>query len=316
VAIEERYVSAKMGTWALCITLLAGCGEGGNSGTSSSPNGTAGPGPKGGSPYQYSILRGQDAKPIPIKGRDSLSGHLLSSEAKVEWTRLKDKYGRPINRLSSPVMTYAALKKQLGFAHKDVDILKSGEKSGPHLRISRSWLTLDVTFADASKRDGSDDGAKCKGVLTEHLLEPMMRARKERKYQYPSIMEREDDVGDRWGIQDSLRSKLSGQGWVLVHGPRGRLWKWASPELTYGQLQKQAHFHDEDLTQAPKPVKGKPDAFIKTPTYTLEIRYEGDKYDGKDKSVKLKAVLINNKAEKEIRARWGKKIPKTVWNED
>jgi hypothetical protein len=66
-------------------------------------------------------------------------------------------------------------------------------------------------------------------------------------------------------------------------------------ELTYAELKEYLHFNDSDVTYVKNAIPGDPQAVIQTEWLTCYITFTNNIYNGKDKTVKLKAVVIDNK---------------------
>jgi hypothetical protein len=122
-----------------------------------------------------------------------------------------------------------------------------------------------------------------------------------RKYKFPSIMAKGDmyssiciDGKERQGLL--LTSFLK---WDVVRDKYGRLCQYVSPEMTYADLQNALNFNDEDVVFNKEPKPGEPQASIKIEWLTLNITFLGKVYDGQDKTVRLKAVVIDNKQQAE-----------------
>lgn len=119
-----------------------------------------------------------------------------------------------------------------------------------------------------------------------------------RKYKFPSIMVKEDMSHEDFITPDrktTLRANLIVNGWKSSRDPYGRILSYASPELTYEELKEYLHFNDRDVNYLEAVKSGEPQAVIQTDWLTCQITFVDKIYNGKDESVKLKAVVIDNK---------------------
>ena len=121
-----------------------------------------------------------------------------------------------------------------------------------------------------------------------------------RKYKFPSMMIKEDMHHEDYITADrrtSLLVNLAVNGWDVVRDRYGRNCKHISPEITYAELQEYLHFNDNDVTYIENLKPGEPQAVVQTEWLTCNIFFSSRIYDGKDRSVKLKAVLIDNEVQ-------------------
>lgn len=165
--------------------------------------------------------------------------------------------------------------------------------------------------------------SRMKNPLPEQRDNVSAKVRK--KYPFPSIMVK-DDIGTKyikidnkwWEPRPGITGVVGNDGWIGVSDKYSRPCQSHSPEITYEHLQNLLHFLDSDVIKVEKkegepemivknkweqdtysksiktPTEWKPDAYIKTDWLTLYIMYTDKPYDGKDKSVKLKAILVDN----------------------
>jgi len=118
-----------------------------------------------------------------------------------------------------------------------------------------------------------------------------------RKYKFPSIMVKEDMYHEDYITPDrktTLKVNLIVNGWNSSGDQYGRTFIYASPEITYSELQDYLHFNDSDVTYSKDPKPGEPQASIQTEWLTCNITFVSKLYDSKDKRVKVKAVVIDN----------------------
>ena len=131
----------------------------------------------------------------------------------------------------------------------------------------------------------------------ENMISNSEKSAKKRKYKFPSMMVKNDmrhceKEGDY--SCTPLLSNLLVSGWEVSGDKYGRNFISTSPEITYRELVEYLHFNDSDVTYVSNPKLGEPQARIQTEWLTCNITFLNKIYDGKDKEVKLKAVLIDN----------------------
>ncbi len=145
---------------------------------------------------------------------------------------------------------------------------------------------------------------------------------KNRRYRYPSIMVEADMRGvDENGMERiDILTGLVVKRWRILGDRYGRGCQYISPEIsyndlwnilnfkdsdvqnipttmTYVEIQNTLGFHDDVLVDKHNNKPGPPQAFIKTPWLTCTITYLDKQYDGSDTSVRLVAVVIDNKVQ-------------------
>jgi hypothetical protein len=120
-----------------------------------------------------------------------------------------------------------------------------------------------------------------------------------RKYRYPSIMIKGDMISKTINGKEhrGLMGTFIMANWEVIADKYGRLCQYVSPVMTYAELQNMLNFNDEDVSVSKNPRPGEPHAYIKTEWLTCNITYMDKPYNGKDKSVKLGAVVIDNKVQ-------------------
>jgi len=240
---------------------------------------------------KYSILSEDDYSGMSFRkyGKNGTTITFLLCGNKWEYGR--DKYNRPTNELISPEMTYGELQDLLDFKDSDVTFNDKPNEGQPDAFIKTPWLTLNMRFT-GEKYDGKNKDVKLLATVVENKLQKFVDRRGERTYRYPSIMEKTDRVGD--GAMDGLILELVVNKWDIIYDKYGRLCKYSSPEMAYAELQDRINFNDSDVAVNSTRKEGEPHAFIKTPWFNCEITYLAEPFDGKNKDVKLKAILVDN----------------------
>lgn len=117
-----------------------------------------------------------------------------------------------------------------------------------------------------------------------------------RGYVFPSIMIKEDMANRFIGGQeiDGLLFVLIKKNWKMVSDRRGRICQYVSPEMTYLELQETLNFRDGDIIINADRKGGNFHASIKTDWLTCNITYANEQFDKKNKTAKLRAVVIDN----------------------
>jgi len=122
-----------------------------------------------------------------------------------------------------------------------------------------------------------------------------------RNYLYPSIMVK-DDMNHFYVVDGKYTDPLMGvlymRNWEIVKDKYDRWCRYVSPVMTLQELQNMLNFHDEDL----KPIVGSsstgPHAHIVTDWLICEVTYIDKHFDGTDKTIKVKAVVIDVEKQK------------------
>jgi len=132
---------------------------------------------------------------------------------------------------------------------------------------------------------------------TQKITDKQKTATIIRKHTFPSMMIKNDmrhceKEGD-YSCTPLLGSLIVNR-WEASGDKYRRTFIYASPEITYAELQGYLNFTDSDVTYMKGSKPGDPQATILTEWLTCNITFLNKVYDGKDKSVKLKAVLIDN----------------------
>lgn len=121
-----------------------------------------------------------------------------------------------------------------------------------------------------------------------------------RRYKFPSMMVKEDmyycEKENDYNCTPLLRSLVVNK-WKVSGDKYGRNFIYTSPEISYLELQEYLHFNDSDVTYIKNPKPGEPQTLIQAEWLTCRITFLDKIYDGKDRSVRLKAVLINNEVQ-------------------
>lgn len=137
-------------------------------------------------------------------------------------------------------------------------------------------------------------------VKTDKSNKEEKKSTGKRKYKFPSMMVKEDMYHRDYISADrktSLLTNLVVNMWEVSGDKYGRNYIYASPMLSYAELQEYLHFSDSDVAYVKDSKPGEPQAVIQTEWLTCNITFLDKVYDGKDRSVKLKAVLINHEVQ-------------------
>lgn len=160
---------------------------------------------------------------------------------------------------------------------------KENNNSKPHITTANSVAKQLPAIKQEEKPEKMDNRQ-----ITTHIT---------RKYIFPSMMIKNDmrhceKEGD-FSCTPLLRNLVVNR-WEASGDNYRRSFIYTSPEMTYSELMDYLHFDDRDVTYAKAPKAGEPQASIRTEWLTCNITFLNKVYDGKDKSVKLKAVIIDN----------------------
>lgn len=117
-----------------------------------------------------------------------------------------------------------------------------------------------------------------------------------RKYRYPSMMVKEDmyhSIKINGEEVDPLLLSLFMKRWEIVSDKYSRNYRYLSPVMTFHELQDTLNFHDEDLKPIDRSKPEGPHAHVVTDWLVCEVTYIDKPYDGKNKSIRVKAVVID-----------------------
>lgn len=153
--------------------------------------------------------------------------------------------------------------------------------------------------ADSSQTNSPKPEIKQK-VKTDKANKEEKKSTGKRNYKFPSMMVKEDMYHRDYISADrktSLLTNLVVNRWEVIKDKYGRHCQYASPIITYAELKEYLHFNDSDVAYVKDSKPGEPQAVIQTEWLTCKITFLDKVYEGKDRSVKLKAVLIDREVQ-------------------